>query len=371
MPRAVVSRKMARIPQGDRDVIGSALEAIREGRLSVEDALRAAARGSERSRLALARLAKAPGPARRPTVRTFVSPSPKTIARAVASIRRRLDGVEGVKSVHWGVRRIRGRATGEPSVVVFVDEKMSPERLRDTNRRPLPGTVVVRNAGVASRITVDVQPVGTPGHLQAFAFIRVGTHVAIGTAKKPLGSLGGVVELADGTFGAITAGHVVQMAKGADLQAATATTETPIGQPLTGANGRPMVIVDETADIAIVGPIEGDIGNIAGEALFVRDPTHADLNHRVWVKVLRDFAPVAAYVDGIDVRTSFFRADGPGELTIDGLVAIDAVTQGGDSGAPVLDEVDNVIGFVVGSDNLRTYIMPAKRGLDALENSGN
>lgn len=274
-----------------------------------------------------------------------------------------------MKSVHWGVRRVRGRAIGEPSIVVFVEEKLSIAQLRDAKRRRLPKTVVVRSGGKESRIALDVQAVGIPGELQGLSSIRVGMHVAVGTAKKALGSLGGIVELADGTLGAVTAGHVVQMAKGVELIASTIGTEVVIGHPLAGADGRPMMAVDETCDLAIIGPLEGNLFGMVGDRLFVRDMTYADLNNRVWVKVLRDFAPVAAYVDGIDVRASFFRANAPGELTIDGLIAIDAVTQGGDSGAPVLDENEEVVGFVVGSDSLRTYIMPAKRGLNALEDN--
>lgn len=174
----------------------------------------------------------------------------------------------------------------------------------------------------------------------------------------------------DGTFGAVTAGHVVQMARGADLVAATETTQMPLGEPLLNTLGGRMMLVNERADLAVVGPIEGDVTDIAGREQFVRDPTHADLNQRVWVYVQRDLAPVAAYVNGIDVRASFFRADGPGEIDVEGLVAIDAVTQAGDSGAPVVDDDDNIVGFVVGSDSIMTYLMPARRGLDALETSG-
>lgn len=114
----------------------------------------------------------------------------------------------------------------------------------------------------------------------------------------------------DWTFGAVTAGHVIQMARGADLLAATENTQMPIGEPLLNASGGRMMLVNERADLAVVGPIEGDVTHIAGREQFVRDPTDADINQRVWVYVHRDFAPVAAYVGGIDVRASFFRADG-------------------------------------------------------------
>jgi hypothetical protein len=131
-----------------------------------------------------------------------------------------------------------------------------------------------------------------------------------------------------------------------------------------------MLLVDESTDLAVIGPVEGDVTDISAEPQPIRNPTHNDRNHCVWVHVARELAPVGAFVHEVDIPARVFRADGSGEIVMYDLVAIDPVTKPGDSGAPVLDENETLIGFVVGADAVRTYVLPAEKGLNALETCG-
>ena len=190
---------------------------------------------------------------------------------------------------------------------------------------------------------------------------RIGTHVSVATAAETLGSLGVVVQLPDGPFAAVTAGHVVRMARGAELMARTVNTTMPLGKPM-------VTLYDEFEDIdlALLGPLEGDVTSVSGDLVFVRDPNLADINRQFAVYRPRDVIPTLAWVHDVGVPAEFFRVDGPGIIRLEGLVSIDGVTEKGDSGGAVLDESDNLVGFVVGGDGLRTYLLPAERGLHAL-----
>lgn len=192
---------------------------------------------------------------------------------------------------------------------------------------------------------------------------RLASFVEIATAKKTLGSLGAVVELPDGTFGAVTAGHVVRMASGAELFAKTATSQLSLGSPI-------VTLYDDVLDVdlALLGPIAGDVAAISSEVVFVRDPNTSDINTRFAVQKAGNFLPTLAWVHQVQVTTDFHRVDRSGVIRLEGLVSVDDVTDPGDSGAPALDDRDNLVGFVVGSDGLRTYLMPAERGLYELAN---
>ena len=196
---------------------------------------------------------------------------------------------------------------------------------------------------------------------------RPGSYVSIAAGRKRLGSLGAFIRLEDGIVGAVTAGHVVQKAAGAPLIANTADTQLALGTPIVNRLGAEMLVVDARADLAVIGPINVDLDALSGPEVFIRNPTTADVSTRLWVYAGPTFLPLSAFVMDVGVRARFFRADGPGELWVEGLTAIDAVTVPGDSGAPVMDEVDNLVGFVTGGDGLHSYLTPAKRGLDVLE----
>ncbi|MCB9712804.1 MAG: hypothetical protein H6712_03050 [Myxococcales bacterium] len=74
----------------------------------------------------------------------------------------------------------------------------------------------------------------------------------------------------------------------------------------------------------------------------------------------RRWVPTDALIHGVDVRVRF--SDG---TSMRGLIELEHdLAIGGDSGAPVADVNGRLVGFVVGSNGSRTYLLPTKRGLN-------
>jgi hypothetical protein len=124
---------------------------------------------------------------------------------------------------------------------------------------------------------------------------------------------------------------------------------------------------DDGIDIAAIGPVAAVPDGAVLDATVVRDPTNADVHRRVSLRLPGLFTPVDSHVDDVGVTRSF--ATPAGNITMAGLTAIARVTDGGDSGSAALDEQGAVLGFVIGADSTHTYLLPARRALDALEDS--
>ncbi|MGH2626318.1 MAG: hypothetical protein ACRDHY_06665, partial [Anaerolineales bacterium] len=60
----------------------------------------------------------------------------------------------------------------------------------------------------------------------------------------------------------------------------------------------------------------------------------------------------------------------PGDFTdgrhMEGLFATPSLTGPGDSGSPALDRAGSILGFVAGASATKTYLVPARRAIDAL-----
>jgi hypothetical protein len=265
-----------------------------------------------------------------------------------------------VLSVHWGVARRRGRRTAEAGVVVRVRQKLRPSRLRARRMRAAPAHVPIRRGGRLYRIRVDVQLEPGYAELQHIDFIRPADHGLIRRNGAAIGTLGGVVSTGGARF-AVTAGHVAALIKGGNADCvddeAGAFALGPVRANQFNAG----------TDIAAIGPVPQVPADAVLGNTIARNPTPVDTHHRVRLMLAGASTPIESHIDDVNRTRSF---DTPaGVITMSGLTAIGRVTVAGDSGAPALDDGGALVGFVVGADALNTYLLPARRALDDLENA--
>jgi hypothetical protein len=336
-------------------LIANTLQALDAGRLSAEEALRAALRGTTVLRERLSRAERRA--TARPTIRAVKTYPALVAERAVARVRRHLRLGRSIRSIHWGVRQVRGRRTGEPCVVIHVVGKRTRRTLRGS-RATAPRTVTVSHAGRRFVVPVDVQRVGSSATLH-LDVASPGDHVDVRADGMPVGSLGGVVTGSNGDQFAVTAGHV------ADVIGPRVAQCRDIEGRLFNIGTVRCNALSHGTDVAALGPIQGFPTGAVQPPVFARDADDIDVNHRIVLLLPESITPVETHIDGVRVNATFGTASGA--LSLDGLTSADRVTRGGDSGAAALDMQGNLIGFVVGGDGTHTYLLPARRALNALQ----
>jgi hypothetical protein len=261
--------------------------------------------------------------------------------------RKTLGGIEGVRSVHWGLRRHGAGLSEEPGIVVVVERKRSKADLPKDQQ--IPSLLVFRFRGKRTQVRVDVQPQGGVGRLHS-GEIRPGDRgrVVVGGAT---GTLGGFVN-AGAEIHAVLAGHVAGQT----------------GLPVSAHGGLGpdydlgrVLEVQLSDDAASCGPVPPAALVLTGDPANVRDPDSNDVNTIVTVEVAWDPSGRAAQLT--DVGATGYFPDG----SLSGLAALASqITTDGDSGAPVEDYSGTVIGFVVGVSGGKTMFMPARRAINAL-----
>jgi hypothetical protein len=340
-----------------RSLLSQALQHLDAGHLSTEEALRAALR----SRATLERLVDAAATKRwrRPTVRKIRVVPAVVVEAALARVTRRVATFKQVRSVHWGVRRVRGRRTSESVVVVHVAKKIPPKALRGLRMKVIPKKVVVKHRGRQFSIGVDVQAVKVPAKLHT-EFLSPGDHGAVMVGGVHIGSLGAIVSGSGGDF-AITAGHVA-----ASVGPAGATCLDDDAGTFTLGKVRRNCF-DDGIDIAAIGPVPVVPNGAVLDETVVRDPRSIDIHRRLSLRLPGQFTPSESHIDDVGVTRSF--ATPAGNITMDGLTTIVRITEEGDSGSAAVDEDGAVVGFVIGADSTHTYLLPARRALNALEDS--
>lgn len=289
-------------------------------------------------------------------VRDFDDPVAEAAVRAM---RRRYGRFAGVTSIHWGVRRKRNRVCAENAVVVHCTTKWPLKSL--PRRRRLPTSIRVQVNGRRYRVPVDVKAVSPVATAQAISVAAPAASRSVWMNQatgNPTGALGAVVRDGQGLPRAVLSGHVALTAGRPLFVGSTAANAVAAGTV-------DRVIRDRDSDIAWTKPLTqaGSIPTLP--PVGVRDPLNADVRTQVSVIVSRDFRGVTAFVEGVGVSKDVIFADGS-VVNMTGLMALSRVTEGGDSGAPVLDFNRQLIGFVVaGSDY--TFVIPARRALNDLE----
>jgi hypothetical protein len=345
----------------NKSPVGLVLEAIDKGAVSVEEVVRQALRNPDGLEKWLDRrmkgdAAQLPRRQRLRKVRTF----PEDVAvAAVKKAKRLLAKRSDVVSVHWGVRHFRGRATSEPVVVVYLKEKRPLREL--TREDHLPDDVEISHQSRHYKVRIDVQGAGLPGAFHSVAAAMPGERagVLIGDDNIVDGALGVLVDVPGEGLKAVLSGHVAER-KGLRVR----------GQFLDQAAidlGVVLKIVEPPdGDAALAGPVNVSALNILVSPVRpFRDPGVSDLTFKVLVHTLRDFNPIPSFIDGVGVTGLFTK--GGEAIAINDLVSLfPQVTNDGDSGGAVLDSTGSIVGFVVGDWNGKTYLMPARRAINAL-----
>jgi hypothetical protein len=128
------------------------------------------------------------------------------------------------------------------------------------------------------------------------------------------------------------------------------------------------VVRTATVDVAWTTPASGVPATLLStRPRQVRDPTAADVGHSATVLVPWDVAGRLVQIEDVGASAAF--GLGANQVSMRGLCAVHpAITSPGDSGSPVLDDNGVLIGFVVGSSGDRTFLVPARRAINALAN---
>jgi hypothetical protein len=336
-------------------LIEDTLEAIEEGRLSMEQVLRRAldaGAGCEPwLRRALTRTRELEP--RHPTAREHAGTSPELARAALRAARRRFGRCQGVAGVAWGLVEERRRATGRQGLIVIVQEKLARESLRKS--RVLPKTLPVRLGERWIPVPVDVQRLARGVKEQRTA---AGHHALVRVAQGT-GTLSALVER-QGAFLGIISGHLAR-SSGAVVVAELANgSTTTLG---TVGHTREDLEIDG-ARVDGVSPADAPALTTAFTEL--RDLDAGAINARLTVRRAQGDGDAHAFVAQIEAPAAFDDESG-GRTPMRGLIKLDKkVTRRGDSGAPVLDFQDRLVGFVVGSADGHTYVIPARKVIDAL-----
>jgi hypothetical protein len=340
--------------ESEQKVLGALVEAVEEGQLGLLEALRIARKGGpsltswkgSHANLMEQR------PPRRPRRAAYPVLPPEVIARALEAVRRRVAKRPGVLSVHWGVRFTKGRATGEPGVVVAVRTKRPKELLRRT--AVLPKSLAIVRRGRRYVIGIDVQASGGAGVLHAG--VMPGDFATVDVRGGDAGTLSAILDGANPR--AIFSGHVAT----AQNLPVTATTARGEDVPLGSVT---KVILTSLVDAASAGPVSpAAIGALARHAMALRPIDDSLVNEKVFLLLPRDFEPTPSYVADVYVSAEFWYGGMTREME-DLIALFPQVTSGGDSGAPVMDFNNQIIGFVLGAKAGKTYLLPAERVIDA------
>jgi S1-C subfamily serine protease len=333
-----------------RKLLELALTSVENGRVSVEELLRAAlSRGDGFEDWLAAKVSKWPDHQfRRPLIRAPQRIPPTLPDVAVRRARRRFGKLPGVTSVHWGLLRRRGFYSGRSGVVLFVEKKLPRELLAP--QQAYPRQLEVSYRGRRHRIPIDVQAPGEPAHRHAIDQARPGARTVVRAAQQ--GMLSAIIPAADGKVRALLSGHVA----GTQGQAVT----------LVALDGTDLKLTierledDRFNDLAATTPFAAsDESRFSSFPVQVRDPVKSESGHVV--TIVTDRGAMQTTITDVGVSASF--DDGS---SMDDLFSTPAQTNHGESGSPTFDQAGNLIGFVVGGPAEKTYLLPARRAINAL-----
>lgn len=338
--------------RGERRLVAATLAAIQEGRLPVEDVVRAGLRGcaplagwlNQRLR------EQAGAPPRGLALRRRKRFPAEVVARARATAAKRFAD-RGAVAVAWGVAQRRGLSSGEPALVVLVDEKRPLAELPAGQR--LPRNLRVRHGGRSFEVPIDVRRVARG---QKEVDHRPGDRCLV-EVSGGFGTISAILD-DESRASAIVSGHVA-IEVGARARAWRDRDAIDLGRVAK-------VRDDSSIDAARIDGVDPDhVALLSSPPADLYDLGPDDLTLRLTVR--RADGEVFGHVSAIEEYAVF--GGGAGEASpMDGLVRLDGkVTRRGDSGAPVFDPVDRLVGFVIGSANGHTYVIPARRVFDAME----
>jgi hypothetical protein len=321
------------------------LVAVSDGRLSVEEVVRAAvsSRGFQRE---AGRMLRAATHVENQTHRLrTVRHEPALLRKAQRMLKRKL---ARQPDVHVGIGRHyrRGLPQDEFGLVVHVHHK------RDVPEDEAVQPLQVKRGAVTYTFRPDVKQIE---RAEKQTTVRPGNQAVVGSDVNH-GTLSAIVPRASGPV-ALMSGHVARTSPAGTIRART------VGGMIVEL-GQTMAIRDDaTMDAAVIGPVPpSEVAVLALGPAKIRDPASVVEGIKVSVLVTEHDGPSTAFVDDVDVPATFV-----GGTTMTGLIALrPRVTEHGDSGAAVLDDDGRVLGFVVGASAARTFVIPAKGVLDEM-----
>jgi S1-C subfamily serine protease len=294
---------------------------------------------------------------RRSRVRQILWLSKEATERVVVQARAKLSRYANVRSVSWGLRYHKGRAGGERALIVWVDKKIARDLVPKKQR--LPAAFMAKLGKTTKSIPIDVQSIARGTKHVGTAQLRPGRQVTVWVDGEK-GSLSACLEPVSKQR-AIISGHVA--GKSGNEVTAVLSDGTKIA---FGKVGR--LQNDQTVDAAAIEgvPLTGVDAMTLGP-MNIRDFSGDDVG--VLVHAVLGSGKVAVAIDAVDAPADF-GADGQ----MNGLLRLDhGVTNPGDSGAPVIDRNNQIVGFVVGYATVEegdgtarshTFVLPARRALD-------
>jgi hypothetical protein len=311
---------------------------------AMQDAVTAIHRAQRELAFARRRLAKATCPDAPPVI---AAPQYRALHAAVHARNPQLHQIPGVVACVLGRVRRGGIPTGELCMTVLVERKLSAAELRREGVRALPKAITVGKR----RVHVDVVEVG-----------RYLPHVLAGTSLGPAATASGVTD--EGTLGvfatdlatnakvAITAMHVMRIREFPDGNAAPQVLipslmrnepTTTLGTLLFGTRSgidAAKISIDDPGNAASIIP---GIGAVAGwrPVTFPGDEN----------------APVrlCGAVSGVTHGAIIHVGVPIPEAGIDNAILADIPSRAGDSGAPLVDAQNHILGFLAGQLTGGTY----------------
>lgn len=334
-----------------KQLIADALRVIATGGLSIEAILTHATTSPDFRRW-LAKQTERGHEPRRLQLTRAAPVDPAVIAKALQTANKRFRS-RGVLAAAWGTAVRSGVNTGTACIVLSVRDKVRLDRLPRPLR--LPKTLTIRHRGRSVALPVDVQRVPL-GRKEAAQVHPGDLAMAIVGAKK--GTIGAIAKRAAGTS-AIISGHLA-------ILGAAVTGRLGSGDEVRlGTVER--VRNDDRIDGARVDGVDpADVPFLSDSARPIRDLTDGDLNIQLTVHRAQGDGDSHAFIDGLDMLAEFGNDDGT-TSPMYGLIKLSKkVSRSGDSGAPVIDSASRLVGFVIGSADGHTYVIPARKVLDAM-----
>jgi hypothetical protein len=267
----------------------------------------------------------------------YVDPAWSWARRLLSERSGPLASLAGVVGTGLGYRQRGGLRTAEPTLVIYVDQKLPPEALARAGRKPLPRSLGSRGR----RIGVDV--------IELRDFRR---HVQIGAACGPTGSQ------AKGTLGAFGVDLVSQQPVAVTAMHVVGAGELPPGtQP-------PVSLWAEGATGEVLGEVmQGTLSGI--DAVKIRVATAQDATRDIpHIGTLKGWRPMTNPGDRDTLVRMYGATSGylwghitepevdiPSQNLSSAILAKlgEQGTRDGDSGAALVDMQGFVLGFLVGS----------------------
>jgi hypothetical protein len=287
-----------------------------------------------------------------PGSKPYAVPAPGSLRGIMAEVRQ----LPNVLGCFVGRKLRKGRHTKQLVLCVLVSEKYASKALDPSHRIPeeIPFQLSAKRGG---KLRTDVIPLKSPFvRAQAPAMAGPGDRI---TSPQP-GTVGIVMQHPEYGRVVTSAGHVFVSESWRGTSTFAAGNLPPVS--LSNAGGQTMamqgellkVVVEPRADYALVRPLNVEAYNAFQDQLFLRStyvPTGEETGQRLFVLTERGMIP-----------TTFRGVQGSlrvGPMVMERVLLTDYCTQGGDSGACLIDEQGRVWGLLLGFNDQYSVVMYA------------